>query len=222
MFVDNTKKIICLSVPRTGTFTAEMFFREHLPSNSVKWMLGRHFTIPSIMRENYLSYPIAEYDIYGLCRNPIDRVIASYDLEEGLKRKVRINSPSQTVLSDEACTVEKLKTDLIDLLKIDFVDNHISKKFEEKGKNNIFVFLTKQVEWLKYQDQLINHVYKYENYNTMISDLCARYNIDFSLFDQSRKLNEQTTDLKQEDLSEEVKTKILEFYAEDKALYDSL
>ena len=219
MFVDNSKKIICLSIPGINPISAELFFREQL-QNNVKWMLSKNFLISSLVSENYLTSPILEYDIYGLCRNPIDRIVDDYLFYYTLPGTTDsiINAatggmvPKQFYeLSGAEGVLENIKI----ILERDFLIESIS--MSDLRKRALF---TNQVSWLKNDGVLINHVFKYENSDAMISELCGRYSIDSNLY-----IKEETSPFFKEiknNLGNDLTSKILEHYAEDKALYDSL
>jgi hypothetical protein len=273
MFIDNTKKIICLSVPgadykqlmerflRSQSIPVTWFFNNqptqeglnslaaiaqisetNTPQETIKKVksiisdLGINSEAPNIQNlidANLLQFPISEYDVYGICLDPIFRIISCFDESRSRihnrEYEKRLQSFNETVTEIQN-TIENappmdppLPPNLKDIILRDLNDAFIDNigHFAPERHQMISVTYQPQTNWLKHQGQNINHIYKYDNYMGFLSDICARYNIDASLYDDTITLN-RAINVTADDLSQEIKDKLLEFYAEDKALYDSL
>jgi len=268
MFIDNVKKIICLSVPETDSNFANEFFRSQFESNSISvtWFRPQYTkeqlaefvsqipenlnevakiqqvsafnasniseisNISELINANYLEFPITEYDVYSLSIDPILRILKMYENTLYTTRKknfdMRMKNYDELVARNENpdLIIERpvfpdIKNIILDSLRKDFID--VIGTFAPERYQYFSYSQQPQVYWLKHNNQTINHIYKYTNYTTFVSDICSRYNISAS-YDDSARLNSRKTDLSVEDIPQEIKDKILEKFAEDKALYDSL
>jgi hypothetical protein len=103
MLVSNEKKFIYLRVPKTGSTSVSVYFYENLPLEKNIIRLGDndylqkeestrikggyfnestiaatnvHTTLDEIVKLNLLTHPLTEYDIYAVCRNPVDRFLS--------------------------------------------------------------------------------------------------------------------------------------------------
>jgi len=104
MILSNEKKFIYLRVPKTGSTSASVFFFKHLPleqsiirtsDNSVllrtensdqipknyfdseyTFTGGVHATLEEVMQLGLITHDVSDYDIYAVCRNPIDRLLS--------------------------------------------------------------------------------------------------------------------------------------------------
>lgn len=104
MILSNEKKFIYLRVPKTGSTSASVFFFNHLPlekniirssdnsklvreenynlipdeyfANTEDFPGGVHATLEQVIRSNLLQYTLQEYDVYAVCRNPLDRLLS--------------------------------------------------------------------------------------------------------------------------------------------------
>lgn len=105
MLISNEKKFIYLRVPKTGSTSVSVYFYENLPleeniirlvdnsdilrkeeSSKIKdgyfnkstiiTTNGIHTTLDEIIKLNLLTYPLTAYDIYAVCRNPVDRFLS--------------------------------------------------------------------------------------------------------------------------------------------------
>lgn len=272
MFVDNTKKIIVLSVPGSDNYFATSFFKDQFKLNSIEvnfsmssvpastdlvtsfdasyidietntikedaeltakrrfrmqhpyLEIGKNYKrIQDLISENVLTAPISEYTLYGLCRNPIDRAIV--DCEQ--MAYIAVHSAAIKSIEESANNVVNksvFESDNIKKLTTDgLIDNYVVDNGEGYTVDATPPEHTKpQSLWLKYNGQPINHIFKYDNYTGFVSAICALYGIDASSYDDSPRISARKTNLTVDELSEEVKNEILQFYAEDKALYDSL
>jgi len=112
MIVSNEKKFIYLRVPKTGSTSISVFLFENVPlekdiirisdtgdilkkeeSNNIKhgyfddtYTLpgGVHTTLDQIMTAGFLKYPLNEYNIYAVCRNPVDRFLSFQNMMQKL------------------------------------------------------------------------------------------------------------------------------------------
>ena len=108
MIISNEKKFIYLRVPKTGSTSVSVFLYENVPlekdiirisdtgeilkqeeSCNIKngyfddtYTLpgGVHATLDQIVTAGFLKYPLNEYKIYAVCRNPIDRFLSFYNM----------------------------------------------------------------------------------------------------------------------------------------------
>ena len=100
-----------MRVPKTGSTSASVYFYENLPlektiirqadneqalldtdtnkiregyfSNpAININNGIHTTLDEIINLNLLAFPLAEYDIYAVCRNPLDRFLSFQTMME--------------------------------------------------------------------------------------------------------------------------------------------
>lgn len=104
MIISNEKKFIYLRVPKTGSTSASVFFFKELPleksiirssdnstlireensdlipseyfANTYNFPGGVHATLGQVVRLNLLQHSIQEYDVYAVCRNPLDRLLS--------------------------------------------------------------------------------------------------------------------------------------------------
>lgn len=104
MLVSNEKKFIYLRVPKTGSTSVSVYFYENLPlekniirlgdnsdylqktesgriregyfSESTIATTNIHATLDEIVKLNLLTHPLTEYDVYAVCRNPVDRFLS--------------------------------------------------------------------------------------------------------------------------------------------------
>lgn len=272
MFLDNTKKIICLSFPGIDSKFALDFFKTqfNLNSISVTWFepsyteeqirqlreeiskiedpvaqvnrsrelfessLPVNPNISEILNANILTSPISEYDIYGICVDPTFRMIRMYELAVDLLARKNLEKQTEEynkILQEVSGvpgehqltgvpTLPDIKNEVLNLFNKDFIQNigiFAPERYQFYSRQH-----HKQIYWLKHQDQIINHVYKYENYSSYVADICARYNIDASSYDDTVRLNSRKCNLSVNDISQEIKDKVLAKYPEDKTLYDSL
>jgi hypothetical protein len=270
MFVDNTKKIIVLSVPGTDSYFAEMFFRQQFQqkSISVQWVFLRSVTesekndipignlnvdklpqnmvpqspsdrvlrrsgillpkISDIIELNILNAPWYEYQIYGMCTNPIDRIIIQQEeliyigAYMSLMRCIEENKEVRDYIPNrEALIPESIKTRTLNSLMNNYVVNLNGLKFDPND-SKFPDYMKQQVLWLKHQDNLINHIFKYDNYVDFVSAISAIYEVDASLYDDIQRISSRKSNLTANDLSVELCNAILEQYPDDKILYDSL
>lgn len=223
MFVDNDKKIICLSVPKSGTTSVANFFKDKISGDSVVWLYPesaqiRHSTLTDLIDKSTIINPISDYKVYGVCRNPGERLISCVDYFTS-----RLNETAIKVINNE----EERKAEILERMKLMFVDMGMEKFIlNDEGRPSGFdmqlIFYRRQSDFLKYNDQVINHIYKYENLSSMVSDIAANYGIDASGFENTERFNERTTTMTWADVPEETQVKINEYYAEDIELYNSL
>jgi hypothetical protein len=107
MLVSNEKKFIYLRVPKTGSTSVSVYFYENLPLEKNIIRLGDndylqkeestrikggyfnestiaatnvHTTLDEIVKLNLLTHPLTEYDIYAVCRNPVDRFLSFHSM----------------------------------------------------------------------------------------------------------------------------------------------
>lgn len=104
MIISNEKRFIYLRVPKTGSTSVSVFCFNELPleksiirssdksvllreenSNIIpakyfndthEFLGGVHATIQEAEELNLLQRPLCEYDVYAVCRNPIDRFLS--------------------------------------------------------------------------------------------------------------------------------------------------
>lgn len=104
MIISNEKRFIYLRVPKTGSTSASVFFFNELPleksiirssdkstlireehsdiiplnyfNDTHDFLGGVHATLQEAEESNLLQYPLGSYDIYAICRNPIDRFLS--------------------------------------------------------------------------------------------------------------------------------------------------
>ena len=104
MIISNEKKFIYLRVPKTGSTSASVFFFNELPleksiirssdkstlireensniipsnyfNGTYDFLGGVHATLQEVEKSKLLQYPLNEYDVYAVCRNPIDRFLS--------------------------------------------------------------------------------------------------------------------------------------------------
>jgi hypothetical protein len=117
MLVSNEKKFIYLRVPKTGSTSVSVYFYENLPleeniirlvdnsdvlrkdesskikdgyfnESAITTTNGIHATLDEIVKLNLLTYPLTEYDIYAVCRNPLDRFLSFQSM---LKKVENVN-----------------------------------------------------------------------------------------------------------------------------------
>lgn len=111
MLISNEKKFIYLRVPKTGSTSVSIYFYENLPLekniirlvDNEKSLLdidtnrigegyfskpaininnGIHTTLDEIIDLNLLEFPLDEYDVYAVCRNPLDRFLSFQTMME--------------------------------------------------------------------------------------------------------------------------------------------
>ena len=79
MIVSNSKKVIFLEVPKTGSMSLSSlikssdFFNENQDT-----VYGQHTLISEAISEGVLNYDIKDYKIYAFIRNPLDRVLSAW------------------------------------------------------------------------------------------------------------------------------------------------
>jgi hypothetical protein len=105
MLVSNEKKFIYLRVPKTGSTSVSVYFYENLPleKNIIRQVDNKtslldidtnniregyfnkpaininksiHTTLDDIINLDLLEFPLEEYNIYAVCRNPLDRFLS--------------------------------------------------------------------------------------------------------------------------------------------------
>lgn len=104
MILSNEKKFIYLRVPKTGSTSASVFFFNQLPleqsiirssdsselvraenstvipseyyQNTHSFPGGVHATLDQVLASNLVQHPLHEYDVYAVCRNPLDRLLS--------------------------------------------------------------------------------------------------------------------------------------------------
>lgn len=114
MIISNEKKFIYLRVPKTGSTSVSVFLYENLPlekniirpADNKKYLLdvdinkiredyfsksatnnteGVHTTLDQIVKLNLLTHPLTEYDIYAVCRNPLDRFLSFQNMMKNIE-----------------------------------------------------------------------------------------------------------------------------------------
>lgn len=270
MFVDNIRKIICLSVPGTDSLFAREFFTTQFDLHSItvnwtkmatgpialptanssfdengtfrnntpglveqykrtyKYNYGKNpRKIADLIADNTITSPINEYNIYGICTDPITRVIVESEemtyisLYKNYINNKKENEEVQDFIASPSI-YERMNPDNIKQLAIQGCIKNFSVDDGDGYLIKTPEHMKPQSEWLKYQGQNINHIFKRENYVGFVSVICSLYGIDASLYDDMPRIASRKTNLTAADLSDDLKTTILEFYAEDQALYDSL
>jgi hypothetical protein len=198
MFLDNDKKIICLSVPKTATQSCSMFFRENLKLGYGSEIKIAHLTVGDLIARGKIKHPIEEYSIYGIIRNPLSRFLSSINhLDE---------------FDGNRCdTKDKL---------ILYGEEILFKKSDKMFEGNRMLFRP-QVDWLKIPNINVN-IYPYEKLNDFVSHICDLYNIDFNKFLSFEKIHVGKVSVSIDDLGYRMKKRILEIYKEDYDLYNSL
>lgn len=249
MFVDNTKKIICLSVPGTDTEFATNFLKQQFNDNSisVNWFaptkIADLFTeqqikdnaentnadisinlsnyqknLQELLNDGLITSPISEYEVYGLCRDPFTRLFRTYTAKKS--SSYEIAHKDDGITKTEVLLPENIKLGIIRETRRDFYEIGVDNIFAQKS--SMIKRYYQQVHWLKHEGQVINKIYKYSNYTTFVSDICAKYNVNFSLYDDQPRIECTNFPLVVDDLFLELQEKIIAYYSEDKALYDSL
>jgi hypothetical protein len=209
MILSNEKKFIYLRVPKTGSTSASVFFFKHLPlENSVirtsdnsavlqnenqdtipvdyfssehKFTGGVHATLNEVIALDLIQGNIKEFDVYGVCRNPIDRLISF-------------------------CSMFK-KTDNVDILSNFSLFKQYMSIFE----------CSPQSLWL---DSNVNKLFLYEDIESMIKEVSARYGVDdISTFKTYNLRSYKKSNI-------ELSNKVLEYikiiWADDFTLYNNL
>lgn len=94
MIVSNSGKLVYLRVPRTGSTSLANFLIEHLafsqerdfhtpvPYNRIPGLNMAdaslvHATLAEILASGMLEYPLEEYRVFGVIRDPVDRFLSS-------------------------------------------------------------------------------------------------------------------------------------------------
>jgi hypothetical protein len=196
MFLDNDKKVICLSVPKTGTTTCSHFFSKNINFKHGSYSRIKHLTLNQLIEQKLLRYSLDEYLIYGLVRCPIEKFIS------GLNH-VYVHGRFGDLTAKNF--LEFIDNYYSDLQKLKNIDNHYDEMLRE------------QIFWLN--DSHIK-IYRYENLDLFAKSICELYDIKFSKFFEFGRLNVGRVSVSVDDLRPEIKNKILEIYKEDKELYD--
>ena len=94
MIVSNSRKFIYLRVPRTGSTSLSNFLIEHLefcrdsdfhapvPYNGITGLNfsaaeSAHANLDDILGYGILKYPLSDYSVFGVIRDPVDRFLSS-------------------------------------------------------------------------------------------------------------------------------------------------
>lgn len=198
MFLDNNKRIICLSVPKTGSTTCSSFFRENIKYTHKFYDAIYHSTPKELENLKLLIHPLEEFTIYGIIRCPIERFISAVNDCVSLKSKLIIGS----------CTT---KNDLICL-----IDRVLFRDFNLFSNEHTVIFKP-QSHWLRNKNTI---VYNYNNLNQFVKNICEIYDIDFNKFNVFERRKVGVIPVSADDLDPETRNKILELYAEDQEMYD--
>lgn len=199
MFLDNNRKIICLSVPKTASTTCSTFFRQNIKFSHKFYGSIQHSTAQELEYFKILVHPLSEYQIYGIVRCPVERFISAANDLVSLKSE----------LINGSCTT---KQDLISLIdRILFYDFDI---FEKSS-----IIFKPQSHWFSVENV---NIYSYPNLSNFVEHICQIYGIDYSKFAQFERKKVAPIPVSVEDLNQKTKDKILEIYYQDKVLYDSV
>ncbi len=198
MFLDNNKKVICLSVPKTGSTSCSTFFRENIPYAHKFYGKIMHTTIDELCYKNIVLHPIQEYRIFGIIRDPVQRFLSAVNDMIGMKSPILQHSYTN-------------KKELLILVK-----NILFKEYDKFYNEQTTIFLP-QTHWLKIEGIKI---YRYENLNNFVSEICEIYDIDFNKFNVFERRKVGVIPVSADDLDPETRNKILELYAEDQEIYD--
>lgn len=200
MFLDNDKKILCLSVPKTASQTCSRFFREHIKLSHGSYIKIGHLTVNDLISRGMLRYNISEYQIYGIVRCPLQRFLSSInhlDTFEGY----RCNTVEQLIMFGEEILSDKKF-------------NEMRVKYE--------ILFRKQIEWLKVEESTNLNVYKFDNVDKFVNKICDLYDIDFNNYLKFDRIHVGKIKVSVDDLGYRMKKTILQNYSEDKVLYDSI
>lgn len=189
---------------------------------------GRSYhQIPDLIEKGLLLHSLDSYEIYGICINPIDRVIGEQEEMIFLSaNRTYINSIIENreipgyVPNRYPLSADSIRTQLLLGLEKNYMDPTAEGYDISEARTPDHI--RPQSLWLKYLGQPINHIFKYDNYVGFISAICALYDIDPTLYNDMERISSRKTNLIASDLTVELQNKISEIYAEDKALYDSL
>lgn len=212
MLLDNDKKIIVLSVPKTGSQSCSLFFKSVLSSNTIYYfplnVREKHWNVANLIERGLLTHPVSEYNIYAVCRNPIDRYLSAQNYWWKLST-VGVCSGYENFPPEEqkAIRLEYFRGRINNLGLKDYVEND--------------TFYKPQVNWLHHENTLINKVFKYENIDAFVSEVCGIYGASPSTFTTFRD-NTSEKIIKIDELDASDITQIELFYHQDKQIYESL
>jgi len=220
MIISNKHKYIYLRVPRTGSTSVTSYIHDRLnledsiihagleadsvgtlnvedlllPSkniNNINNVDTQHLTLPQIIAHGMLEHNWQDYSIYAICRDPVDR-FKSFCRQLHNFYKVEVSSPKK------------------------------QQQFLEYIVYSDIVFdkLYPQSNWLLFNGQRINKIYKYHDIKNMVKSIAGYYNIDSVDDFSSYSLRSSAVTLPE--LPAHTLDRIYKFYDLDFQIYNSL
>ncbi len=201
MIVSNSRKLIYLRVPRTGSTSLSNFLVEQLafdpdrdvhtpvpyrqiPGLNATAEMDVHATLDDILGYGILEQPLEDYAVYGVIRDPVDRFISA---------------------AWHICHLQRVQPS----------DNNDAVRWAARVAHPDSPVLRPQVDWLLHAGRPINRLFPYERLDHVAAGILDSAGALVTFHHRSESRRDRNVDL-----DEVLRQQILHLYPADRALHE--